>query len=90
MTAKTASRHAETLALHGGLFRSDPVTGAVVPPVYLTTSYQFRDSEHARRLFALEELGYTTRAPSIRREKFWSVAWRHWREASPLWHSQPA
>jgi O-acetylhomoserine (thiol)-lyase len=59
MTAKTANRHPETLALHGGLFRSDPVTGAVVPPIYLTTSYQFRDSEHARRLFALEELGYT-------------------------------
>ncbi len=59
MTAKTANRHPETLALHGGVFRSDPVTGAVVPPIYLTTSYQFRDSEHARRLFALEELGYT-------------------------------
>ena len=59
MTTKTANRHPETLALHGGVFRSDPVTGAVVPPVYLTTSYQFRDTEHARRLFALEELGYT-------------------------------
>ena len=59
MTAKTANRHPETLALHGGVFRSDPVSGAVAPPIYLTTSYQFRDSEHARRLFALEELGYT-------------------------------
>ena len=59
MTAKTSNRHPETLALHGGVFRSDPVTGAVAPPIYLTTSYQFRDSEHARRLFALEELGYT-------------------------------
>ena len=46
MTAKTANRHPETLALHGGLFRSDPVTGAC--RIYLTTSYQFRDSEHAR------------------------------------------
>ena len=59
MTTKSGNRHPETLALHGGLFRADPVTGAVAPPIYLTTSYQFRDSEHARRLFALEELGYT-------------------------------
>jgi O-acetylhomoserine (thiol)-lyase len=49
----------ETLAVHGGSFRADPVTGAVVPPIYLTTSYQFRDTEHARRIFALEELGYS-------------------------------
>jgi O-acetylhomoserine (thiol)-lyase len=49
----------ETLAVHGGSFRADPVTGAVVPPIYLTTSYQFQSTEHARRIFALEELGYT-------------------------------
>jgi len=69
MTAKSGNRHPETLALHCGLFRADPVTGAVVPPIYLTTSYQFRDSEHARRLFALEELGYTyTRTVNPTRE----------------------
>jgi O-acetylhomoserine (thiol)-lyase len=59
MTTKAGARHPETLALHGGQFRSDPVTSSVAPPIYLTTSYQFRDNEHARRLFALEELGYT-------------------------------
>jgi O-acetylhomoserine (thiol)-lyase len=69
MTTKTAARHSETLALHGGQFRSDPVTGSVVPPIYFTTSYQFRDTEHARRLFALEELGYTyTRTVNPTRE----------------------
>jgi O-acetylhomoserine (thiol)-lyase len=49
----------ETLALHGGSWRADPATGAVAVPIYQTTSFQFRDAEHARRLFALEELGYT-------------------------------
>jgi O-acetylhomoserine (thiol)-lyase len=46
----------ETLALHAG-WRADPTTGAVAPPIYQTTSYQFEDSGHAARLFALEELG---------------------------------
>ena len=47
----------ETLALHGGAYRSDPVSGAVAVPIYQTTSYQFQDTGHASRLFALEELG---------------------------------
>ncbi|CAN2535219.1 O-acetyl-L-homoserine+sulfhydrylase [Methylocapsa aurea] len=50
------SKHPETLALHAG-WRSDPTTGAVAPPIYQTTSYQFRDSQHAADLFALKELG---------------------------------
>nr|WP_302054169.1 PLP-dependent transferase [Sphingomonas tagetis] len=44
------------MALHAG-WRADPATGAVVPPIYQTTSYQFRDAEHAANLFALKELG---------------------------------
>lgn len=48
--------HPDTLALHAG-FRSDPATGAVAVPIYQTTSYQFRDAEHASNLFALKELG---------------------------------
>ncbi len=48
--------HPETLALHGG-WRADPATGAVAVPIYQTTSYQFRDTEHAANLFALKELG---------------------------------
>ena len=46
----------ETLALHAG-WRADPATGAVAVPIYQTTSYQFRDTEHAANLFALKELG---------------------------------
>jgi O-acetylhomoserine (thiol)-lyase len=53
----TESKHPETLVLHGGSYRSDPATGAVAVPIYQTTSYQFRDTEHAANLFALKELG---------------------------------
>jgi O-acetylhomoserine (thiol)-lyase len=48
--------HPETIVLHAG-WRADPTNGAVVPPIYQTTSYQFRDTEHAANLFALKELG---------------------------------
>jgi O-acetylhomoserine (thiol)-lyase len=50
------SRHPETLLLHAG-WRADPTTGAVQPPIYATTSYQFHSAEHAANLFALKELG---------------------------------
>lgn len=49
-------KHPETLVLHAG-HRADPTTGAVAVPIYQTTSYQFRDTEHASKLFALQELG---------------------------------
>ena len=49
-------KNPETIALHAG-FRADPATGAVAVPIYQTTSYQFRDTDHASKLFALEELG---------------------------------
>jgi len=48
--------HVDTLLLHAG-WRADPATGSVAVPIYQTTSYQFRDSDHAAKLFALEELG---------------------------------
>jgi len=50
------SVHPETLVLHAG-YRSDPATNSVAVPIYQTTSYQFRDTEHAGNLFALKELG---------------------------------
>ncbi len=53
----TDSKHIETLALHGGNYRADPATTSVAVPIYQTTSYQFRDTEHAADLFALKELG---------------------------------
>ena len=53
----TNSKNAQTLALHGGSYRSDPATGSVAVPIYQTTSYQFRGSEHAANLFGLKEFG---------------------------------
>ena len=45
-----------TLALHAGQI-PDPTTGARAVPIYQTTSYVFRDTDHAANLFALKELG---------------------------------
>jgi len=45
-----------TRQLHAGQ-EPDPTTGSRVVPIYQTTSYVFEDSEHAARLFALEEPG---------------------------------
>ena len=57
MSSQTpTSIHAETLALHAG-WRADPQTGSVAVPIHQTTSYQFRDTDHAESLFALQELG---------------------------------
>ncbi|EDL64601.1 O-acetylhomoserine aminocarboxypropyltransferase/cysteine synthase family protein [Bacillus sp. SG-1] len=46
----------ETLLLHGGQ-EPDPVTGSRAVPVYQTTSYVFKDTEHAQNLFSLSEQG---------------------------------
>lgn len=46
----------ETLAIHAGQ-EIDPVTGARAVPLYQTTSYGFRDTEHAANLFGLKEFG---------------------------------
>ena len=46
----------ETLAIHGGQ-QVDPATGSRAVPIYQTTSYVFRDTEHAANLFALKETG---------------------------------
>jgi O-acetylhomoserine (thiol)-lyase len=45
-----------SLALHAG-YKPDPTTGARAVPIYQTTSYQFRDTDHAAALFALQEPG---------------------------------
>ena len=47
----------ETRAVHAGAV-PDPVTGARNVPIYQTTSYVFRDADHAAALFNLEESGY--------------------------------
>ncbi|MBI3947254.1 MAG: homocysteine synthase [Armatimonadetes bacterium] len=46
----------ETIALHGGQ-QPDAATYARAVPIYQSTSFVFRDTEHAANLFALKELG---------------------------------
>jgi len=52
----TMSRNIETLALHAG-YTPDPSTGSCAVPIYRTSAYVFRDTEHAANLFGLKELG---------------------------------
>ncbi|MEN8738796.1 MAG: O-acetylhomoserine aminocarboxypropyltransferase/cysteine synthase family protein, partial [Phaeobacter gallaeciensis] len=47
----------DTLQIHAGA-RPDPATGARQTPIYQTTSYVFRDADHAAALFNLQEVGY--------------------------------
>ena len=49
-------QHLETLALHAGQV-PDKETGSRAVPIYQTTSYMFRDTQHAADLFALQEEG---------------------------------
>jgi O-acetylhomoserine/O-acetylserine sulfhydrylase len=46
----------ETLQLHAGQ-EPDPVTGSRAVPIYQTTSYVFKNAEHAANLFGLKEFG---------------------------------
>ncbi|MCU0896767.1 MAG: O-acetylhomoserine aminocarboxypropyltransferase [Burkholderiales bacterium] len=46
-----------TLSLHAGA-RPDPTTGARATPIYLTTSFVFRDTDHAAALFNMERAGH--------------------------------
>jgi O-acetylhomoserine (thiol)-lyase len=55
MTESTRQNFA-TLAVHAGA-APDPATGARVTPIYQTTSYVFRDADHAANLFGLQEFG---------------------------------
>jgi O-acetylhomoserine (thiol)-lyase len=55
MTIRTRHR-LETICLHGGQ-KPDPATGSRAVPIYQTTSFVFKDTEFAARLFSLEEEG---------------------------------
>lgn len=48
--------HFETLQLHAGQ-EPDPATGSRAVPIYQTTSYVFKDTDHAANLFGLKEFG---------------------------------
>ncbi len=50
-------RRLDTIALHAGQENPDSATGARAIPIYQTTSYVFKNTEHAANLFALKEFG---------------------------------
>ncbi len=52
----TQKLHFETLQLHAGQ-EADPTTGSRAVPIYQTSSYVFKNSEHAANLFGLKEFG---------------------------------
>ena len=47
------TKRLDTLAVHAGQEAPDPTTGARAVPIYQTTSYVFKSTEHAANLFAL-------------------------------------
>jgi O-acetylhomoserine (thiol)-lyase len=56
MSDTSANLRPETIALHGG-YTPDPTTGSRAVPIYQTTSYVFKDADHAASLFGLKEFG---------------------------------
>jgi O-acetylhomoserine (thiol)-lyase len=57
MTQTNRQRGLATRCLHAGYEQPDPTTGARAVPIYQTSSYCFKDADHAARLFALQEAG---------------------------------
>jgi O-acetylhomoserine (thiol)-lyase len=54
--SESKTQQLATLAVHGGQ-EPDPATGSRAVPIYQTTSYVFKDADHASRLFGLQEFG---------------------------------
>src|SRR5580700_6311438 len=54
--SESKKQHLGTLSVHGGQ-EPDPTTGSRAVPIYQTTSYVFKDADHAARLFGLQEFG---------------------------------
>ena len=76
----------ETLQLHVGQEQADPATDARAVPIYQTTSYVFRNSQHAADRFGLADAGniYGRLTNSKHRMcsksalQRWRAAWQHW------------
>ena len=65
--------HIETLALHAGQ-EIEPATRARAVPVYRTTAYNFKSSQHGADLFALREPGNIY--ARLMNPTCWRNAWR--------------
>jgi O-acetylhomoserine (thiol)-lyase len=54
--SESKKQHLATLSVHAGQ-EPDPTTGSRAVPIFQTTSYLFKDADHAARLFGLQEFG---------------------------------
>ena len=74
----------ETICLHGG-HTPDVATHSRAVPVYRTSSFVFRDTEHAANLFALKELGNIYTRLMNPTKMCLSSGWLPWTTALPHW-----
>jgi len=79
----------DTLALHAGQ-SPDPATGARAVPIYQTTSYVFRDTEHAASLFNMERAGHVYSRISNPTVAVLDSAWRRSKAVSARSPPPPA
>ena len=71
----------ETLQLHVGQENPDPVTDARAVPIYATSSYVFRNSEHAAARFGLTDAGNIYGRLIILQKMFLNSVWQHLKAA---------
>ena len=74
--------HLETLALHVGQETPDPASDSRAVPIYQTTSYVFRNSQHAADRFGLRDPGniygrLTNSTQGVLEERVATTDWRH-------------
>ena len=74
-------RRLETLAVHAGQETPDPTTTARAVPIYRTSSFVFKNTEHAANLFGLKELGNIIRGSRTRQMPYWKSVLRNWKAA---------
>lgn len=75
----------ETLQLHVGQEQPDPVTGARAVPIYQTSSYVFRNCDHAAARFGLEDPVRSTVVWATRHRASSSSVLQHWKMVPQLW-----
>ena len=75
----------ETLQLHVGQEAPDPVTDARAVPIYQTSSFVFRNSEHAAARFALQDAGNIYGRLTNPTEDVFERESQHWRAALQHW-----
>ena len=75
----------ETLQLHVGQEQPDPVTGARAVPIYQTSSYVFRNCDHAAARFGLEDPGEIYGRLGNRHRASSSSVLQHWKVVPQLW-----